>query len=113
MRYSVGFGGSLNGRRAWRVYQWSRQGAAQAENDEMKRRGEVMREEAEILYALKEVLGHVAVFCATARQDFHETVVKQGLSFATTIMDEVVVQGQKAETLAMVQATGSFGRRPS
>jgi hypothetical protein len=70
-------------------------GADQAEKDEVKRRGEVMTEEVEILYALKEVLGHVAVFCATARQDFHETVVRKGLSFATTIMDELVVQGQK------------------
>jgi hypothetical protein len=40
-------------------------GAYQAEKDEVKRCGEVMTEELEILYALKEVLGHVAVFCAT------------------------------------------------
>jgi hypothetical protein len=70
-------------------------GASQAEKDEVEALGVAKIEKAETLYALKEVLDPLAVFCATTRLDFHESVVKNGLSFVTTVMDDLEVQGQK------------------
>jgi hypothetical protein len=82
-------------------------GASQAEKDEVEALGVAITEEADTLYALKEVLGQLAVFCATARLDFHVTVVKNGLSFATTVMDDLEFQGQKGGNSGMDRAVES------
>lgn len=79
------------------------------EKDDMKKAGDELKEEGEVLFGLKEVLVRLSVHCATARQHLHKIVVSNGLSFASTVMDELVVAGQKSGRLE--RPAESFRRR--